>query len=147
MVSDSLVRMLMRVLAITLFLAAGIAVQAAPHSFVATASGRLGKPIRFEFFRGSTKGLRTEVKSFTVSTRTEDFKWRAMWSIVSAHSVIRQVQYGVTPRGFTTMINPEKLVPGRVYAASAIDGHGGSASITFGFDTDGIMIFPDSYDR
>jgi len=44
------------------------------------------------------------------------------------------------------MIKPERLIPGRVYAAHASDGHGGSSSVTFGFDKDGTMIFPDSFD-
>ena len=39
-----------------------------------------------------------------------------------------------------------KTDSGRVYAAHASDGHGGSASVTFGFDKDGTMIFLDSVD-
>ena len=44
------------------------------------------------------------------------------------------------------VIKPQKLIPGRVYSGSASDGHGGSSSLTFGFDKDGTMIFPDSFD-
>ena len=33
------------------------------------------------------------------------------------------------------------------YAGFATDGHGGSSGVTFGFDKDGTMIFPDSFDR
>jgi hypothetical protein len=49
--------------------------------------------------------------------------------------------------GFTTMIQPQKLIPGRVYAGFATDGHGGSSGVTFGFDKNGRMIFPDSFDE
>ncbi len=45
------------------------------------------------------------------------------------------------------MIKPQKFMAGRVYAASASDGHGGSASVTFAFDKDGTMIFRDSFDE
>ncbi len=44
------------------------------------------------------------------------------------------------------MIQPQKLIPGRVYAGFATDEHGGSSKVTFGFDKDGTMIFPDSLD-
>jgi hypothetical protein len=44
------------------------------------------------------------------------------------------------------MIQPQKLIPGRVYAGFATDGHGGSSGVTFGFDKNGRMIFPDSFD-
>ncbi|HEY6206149.1 MAG TPA: hypothetical protein VIW21_08295 [Chthoniobacterales bacterium] len=44
------------------------------------------------------------------------------------------------------MVQPQKLIPGHVYAGHASDGHGGSASVTFGFDKDGTMIFLDSFD-
>lgn len=137
----------MRVVAFTLLLSAGIAAGAMSYSFVAKASGRLGRPIRFEFFRGSTSRPKTDIRSFSVSTRTADDQWRAMWSIVSRRGLTQPIEYGVTPPGFTTMIQPQKLIPGRVYAGSATDGHGGSSSVTFGFDKDGTMIFPDSFDR
>jgi hypothetical protein len=137
----------MRVVTVTLLLAAGIAAEAMSHSFVCKASGRLGRSIRFEFFRDSTTGPKTEIRSFTVSTRTADDRWKAMWSILSSRRQTHRVEYGVTPPGFTTMIKPQKLVPGRVYAASATDGHGGSSSVTFGFDKDGTMVFLDSFDQ
>ncbi len=139
--------MLMRLVAVTLLLSAGIAAGAMSYSFVSKASGRLGRPIRFEFFRDSTTRRKTAIKSFTVSTRTADDRWKAMWSILSGTGLTQPIQYGVTPPGFTTMIPPQKLIPGRVYAGSAIDGHGGSSSVTFGFDKDGTLIFPDSFDR
>ncbi|HEY6207202.1 MAG TPA: hypothetical protein VIW21_13675 [Chthoniobacterales bacterium] len=69
-----------------------------------------------------------------------------MWSIASGHGLTQPIQYGVTPPGFTTMVQPQKLIPGHVYAGHASDGHGGSASVTFGFDKDGTMIFLDSFD-
>jgi hypothetical protein len=100
----------MRVVAVMLLLSAGIAAEAMSYSFVSKASGRLGGPIRFEFYRDSTTRPKTDIKSFTVSTRTADDRWKAMWSI-------------------------------------ATDGHGGSSGVTFGFDKDGTMIFPDSFDR
>ena len=137
----------MRVVVVMLLLSASIAAEAMSHSFVTKASGRLGGPIRFEFFRASTTRPKTDIKSFTVSTRTADDQWKAMWSILSSRGLTRPIEYGVTPRGFTTMIPPQKLIPGRVYAASATDGEGGSSSVTFGFDKDGTMIFPDSFDE
>ena len=137
----------MRIVAVILLLSAGIAVGAMSRVFVSKASGRLGGPIRFEFFHGSTRRPKTDIRSFTVSTRTADDRWRAMWSILSDRGLRQPIEYGVTPPGFTTMIKPQKLIPGRVYAGSATDGHGGSSSVTFGFDKDGSMIFPDSFDR
>ena len=137
----------MRVVVAMLLLAAGIAAEAMSYSFVCKASGRLGGPIRFEFYGESTTRPKTDIKSFTVSMRTDDDRWKAMWSILSGHGLAKPIVYGVTPPGFTTMIQPQKLTPGRVYAAFATDEHGGSSGVTFGFDKDGTMIFPDSFDR
>jgi len=137
----------MRVVVVTLLLFAGIATEAMSDSFVIKASGRLGGPIRFEFFRASTERPKTDIKSFTVSTRTADDRWKAMWSILSGRGLTRPIEYGVTPSGFTTMIQPQQLMAGRVYAGSATDGHGGSSTVTFGFDKDGTMIFLDSVDQ
>jgi hypothetical protein len=117
------------------------------YSFVSKASGRLGGPIRFEFYHDSTTRPKTDIKSFTVSMRTADDRWKAMWSILSGHGLTQPIQYGVTPSGFTTMIRPQKLIPGRVYTGFAFDGHGGSSSVTFGFDKKGRMVFPDSFDE
>ena len=139
--------MLMRVLAVMLLLSAVIAAEAMSYSFVSKASGRLGGRVRFEFYRDSTTRPKTDIKSFTVSMRIAEDRWTAMWSILSGHGLTRPIDYGVTPPGFTTMIRPQKLIPGRVYAGSATDGHGGSSKVTFGFDKDGTMIFPDSFDR
>src|SRR5215813_4221066 len=139
--------MLMRVAVVTLILFAGIAAGAMSNSFVSKASGRLGGPIRFEFYDDSTKSAKTDIKSFTVSMRTDDDRWKAMWSILNGPALTKPIEYGVTPPGFTTMIQPQKLIPGRVYAASATDGHGGSSGVTFGFDKNGKMTFPDSFDR
>ena len=137
----------MRVVAVILLLSAGIAAEAMSHSFVSKASGRLGGPIRFQFYRDSTAHPKTDIKSFTVSMRTADDRWKAMWSILSGHDLTQPIEYGVTPPGFTTMIQPQKLIPGRVYAGFATDGHGGSSSVTFGFDKSGRMIFLDSFDQ
>jgi hypothetical protein len=139
--------MLTRVVAVVLLASAGIAAEAMSYSFVCKASGRLGRPIRFEFYRDATPRPKTDIRSFTVSIRTADDRWKAMWSISSGHGLTQPIEYGVTPPGFTTMIRPQKLIPGRVYAGHASDGQGGSSSVTFGFDTDGTMIFPDSYDQ
>jgi hypothetical protein len=139
--------MLMRLFAVMLLLSAGIAAEAMSYSFVCKASGRLGAPIRFEFYRESTTRPKTDIQSFTVSIRTADDRWKAMWSILSGRGLTQPIQYGVTPPGFTTMIHPQKLIPGRVYAAFASDGHGGSSSVTFGFDKKGRMVFPDSFDE
>ena len=130
-----------------LLLCAGIAAEAMSYSFVSKASGRLGGPIRFQFYRDSTKRPKTDIKSFTVSMRTDDDRWKAKWAILGGRGLTKPIEYGVTPPGFTTMIQPQKLIPGRVYKASATDGHGGSSGVTFGFDKDGTMIFPDSFDR
>jgi hypothetical protein len=139
--------MLMRVVAVMLLLSAGIAAEAMSYSFVSKASGRLGGPIRFEFYRDSTTRPKTDIESFTVSMRTADDRWKAMWSILSGRGLTQPIEYGVTPPGFTTMIQPQKLIPGRVYAGFASDGHGGSSRVTFGFDNNGRMTFPDSFDR
>jgi len=137
----------MRAVAIMSLLFAGIAAGAMSYSFVSKASGRLGGPIRFEFYSDSTTSPKTDIKSFTVSMRTADDRWKAMWSILSGHGLTQPIEYGVTPPGFTTMIQPQKLIAGRVYAASSADGHGGSSSVTFGFDKNGRMTFPDSFDQ
>ena len=130
-----------------LLLSSGIVAEAASHSFVCKTSGRLGGPIHFEFYSGSARHPKIDIKSFTVSMRTEDDRWKAMWSIVGRRGLTQSIQYGVTPSGFTTMIKPQKLIPGRVYAWFATDGHGGSSGVTFGFDKNGRMTFPDSFDR
>ena len=127
----------MRLIAVMLLLSAGIAAGAMSYSFVSKASGRLGRPIRFEFYRDSTTRPKTDIKTFSVSMRTDDDRWKAMWSILGGHGVPQPIRYGVTPAGFTTMIQPQKLIPGRVYKAFATDGHGGSSGVTFGFDNDG----------
>ena len=137
----------MRIVAVMLLLAAGIAAQAMSYSFVSKASGRLGGPIRFEFYRDSTTRPKTDIKSFTVSIRTADDRWKAMWSILNGRRLTRPIEYGVAPPGFTTMIQPQKLIPGHVYKGFATDEHGGSSGLTFGFDKDGTMIFPDSFDQ
>ena len=139
--------MLMRFVAVMLLLCVGIAAEAVSYSFVSKASGRLGGPIRFQFYRDSNTLPKTDIKSFTVSMRTADDRWKAMWSILSGHDLAKPIIYGVTPPGFTTMIQPQKLIPGRVYGGFATDGHGGSSGVTFGFDKDGKMTFPDSFDR
>lgn len=137
----------MRVAVVLLLLFAGIAAEAMSSSFVCKATGRLGRPIRFEFYRDSATHPKTDIRSFTVSIRTADDRWRAMWSISSGRGLTKPIEYGVTPAGFTIMVQAQKLIPGHVYAAHASDGHGGSSSVTFGFDKDGTMIFPDSFDE
>ena len=130
-----------------LLLAAGIAAGAMSYSFGSKASGRLGGPIRFEFYRNPAKRPKTDIRSFTVSIRTADDRWKAMWSILNGRGLTKPIEYGVTPPGFTTMIRPQTLLFGHVYKASATDGHGGSSGVTFAFDSDGTMIFPDSFDQ
>ena len=136
----------MRVIVVMLLLSAGIAAETMSHPFVSKASGRLGGPIRFEFYQDSITLPKTDIQSFTVSMRTADDRWKAMWSILSGRGLTKPIEYGVTPPGFTTMIQPQKLIPGRVYAGFATDGHGGSSRVTFGFDKDGKMTFPDSFE-
>jgi hypothetical protein len=137
----------MRALAVMLLLFAVIAAEAMSYSFVCKPSGRLGGPVRFEFYGDSTTRPKTDIKSFTVSMRTDDDRWKAMWSVLSGREVTKPIEYGVTPPGFTTMIQPQKLMPGRVYSAFATDQNGGTSGVTFGFDKDGTMIFPDSFDQ
>jgi hypothetical protein len=137
----------MRFIAVMLLLFASIAAGAMSYTFVSKVSGRLGAPIRFEFYGESNTQPKTDIKSFTVSMRTDDDRWKAMWSILSGPGLTKPIEYGVTPPGFTTMIQPQKLTPGRVYAASATDEHGGSSGVTFGFDKNGKMTFPDSLDQ
>ena len=139
-------QMRMRVVVLILLTFASVAAEAMSTSFVCKASGRLGGPIRFEFFRNSTTHRKTDIRSFTVSMRTADDRWQAMWSILSSRGLTEPIEYGVTPPGFTTMIRPQKLISGHVYAASATDTHGGSSKVAFGFDEDGTMIFRDFYD-
>src|SRR5947208_16719421 len=136
----------MRVVAVMLLLSAGIAAEAVSYSFVSKASGRLGGPIRFEFYRDSTTRPKTDIESFTVSMRTADDRWKAMWAILSGRGVTQPIQYGVTPPGFTTIIQPQKLIPGRAYAGFATDGHGASGSVTFGLDTNGRQTFAHAFD-
>ena len=137
----------MRIVVAMLLLSASIAAEAMSYSFVCKASGRLGRPIRFEFYGDSTTRPKTDIESFTVSMRTDDDRWKAMWSILSGRGLTKPIVYGVTPPGFTTMIQPQKLIPGRVYTGFATDGHGGSSSVTFGFDKSGRMVFLDSFDE
>jgi hypothetical protein len=136
----------MRIIAVMLLLSAGIAAEAS-YSFVCKASGRLGGRIRFEFYGDSTTRPKTDIKSFTVSMRTADDQWKAMWSILSGRGLAQPIEYGVTPPGFTTIIKPQKLIAGRVYRGSATDEKGGSSGVTFGFDKNGRMTFPDSLDQ
>lgn len=142
-------QMLNRAVALLFILSAVvIAAEAKSNSFVCKVTGELGRPIRFDFYDGSGKQPKTDIKTLTVSMRTEDDRWKAMWSVVnSGGSATQAIGYGVAPAGFTTMLKPQKLIAGRVYAASAIDQQGGSAHVTFGFDDDGKMIFPDSFDQ
>ena len=139
--------MLMRAVAVILLLCAGIAAEAMSYSFVCKAKGRLGGRIRFEFYRDSTTHPKTDIQSFTVSMRTDDDRWKAMWAILGGRGLTQPIEYGVTPPGFTTMIQPQKLIPGRVYKGFASDGHGGSSGVTFGFDKNGKMTFLDSFDE
>src|SRR5262249_25813437 len=139
--------MLMRIIAVMLLLSAGIAAEAMSYSFVCKASGRLSGPIRFEFYGDSTTRPQTDIKSFTVSMRTADDQSKAMSSIFGGRGLAQPIEYGVTPPGFTTMIKPQKLIAGRVYRGSATDEHGGSSGVTFGFDKNGRMTFPDSFDQ
>ena len=136
----------MRVVAVMLLLSAGIAAESMSYSFVSKASGRLGGPIRFDFYRDSTTHPKTDIRSFTVSMRTADDRWKAMWSILSGRRLTQPIEYGVPPPSFTTSIQPQRLLPDRVYAAFASDGHGGSAGMYFRFQKDGALTFPDSPD-
>ena len=106
--------MLMTIIAVMLLLSAGIAAEAMSDSFVSKASGRLGGPIRLEFYRDLSTRPKSDIKSFTVSLRTADDRWKAMWAILGGRGLTQPIEYGVTPFGFTTMIQPQKLIPGRI---------------------------------
>ena len=43
-----------------------------------------------------------------------------MLSILSGHGLTQPIVYRVTPPGFTTMVQPQKLISGRVFAASLL---------------------------
>ena len=83
----------MRVVAVMLLLSAGVAAEAVSYSFVSKASGRLGGPIRFEFYRDSTTRPKTDIESFTVSMRTADDRWKAMWSMRDSYDTCRLDRY------------------------------------------------------
>ena len=116
------------------------------YSFESRASGRLGGPIRFAFYRDSTTRAKTDIESFGVSVRTSDHRWKPVWWVEGGRRITQPIEYGVTPPGFTTRIPPQKLVSGRVYGGFASDGQGGSSGVTFRFDKHGNMTFPDSFD-
>jgi hypothetical protein len=116
------------------------------YSFESHASGRLGGPIMFAFYRDSTTRAKTDIESFGVSVRTPDHRWKAVWWVDAGRRITQPIQYGVTPPGFTTRIPPQKLIPGRVYSGFANDGHGGLSGITFRFDKHGTMTSPVSFD-
>ena len=138
--------MLTRFLALTFFVLIARAVFAWSYSFESNVSGRLRGPILFEFYRDSTTRSKTDIESLTVSVRTPHHRWKATWSIGEGRHVTQPIEYGVPPPGFTTRIPAQKLLPGRVYAAFALDGHGGSAGRYFRFQKDGAITFPDSPD-
>ena len=85
----------MRVVAVMLLLCAGIAAEAMSYSFISKASGRLGRPIRFEFYRDSTTRPKTDIKSFTVSIRTADDRWKSMWAILNGRGLTRPLSTGL----------------------------------------------------
>src|SRR5437764_14728781 len=99
--------MLMRVVAVMLLLSAGIAAEAMSYPFVCKASGRLGGPIRFEFYGDSTTRPKTDIQSFTVSMPTADDRWTAMWSIWGRRGLTQPIESGVTPPGSTTNHQPQ----------------------------------------
>src|SRR5947208_14528474 len=106
--------MLMRVVAVMLLLSAGIAAEAVSYSFVCKASGRLGGPIRFEFYGDSTTRPKIDIVSFTVSMRTADDRWKGMWSILSGRGLTQPIEYVGTPPGFARIIQRQKYMPGRI---------------------------------
>jgi hypothetical protein len=110
--------MLIRVLAGMLLLSAGIAAEAMSYSFVCPASGRLGGPIRFEFYGASTTLPKTDIKSFTVSMRTGDARWKAMWSILSDRGLTQPIVQRLDgPGGVFGLFASEasiKFIPGGV---------------------------------
>src|SRR5258708_20970157 len=87
--------MLMRGSAVMLLVSAGIAGEGMSYSFVSKGRGRLGGPIRLEFYRDSTTRPKTDIESFTVSMRTADDRWKAMWSILSGRGLTQPIEYGV----------------------------------------------------
>src|SRR5213595_2309222 len=114
--------MLMRVVAVTLLLSAGLAAEAVSYSFVSKASGRLGGPIRFEFYRDSTIRPKTDIESFTVSMRTADDRWKAMWSILSGRGLTQRDRVRSYASWFYHDDSTAEAHSGRVYAGFATDG-------------------------
>jgi hypothetical protein len=113
------------------------------YSFSMRAVGRLHEPIRFTF--SDDRGPKN-ITSFIVSERTPDHRWKPVWSVSGKIRASDVIEYGVTHSGFKTSTLPKALVAGRVYAAFADDGHGGSAMLVFRFDREGTMRFPTSLD-
>ena len=76
--------MKMRLVAILLLLSVSIAAEAMSHSFDCKATGRLGRTIRFEFYRDATKQPKTEVGSYlTVYRKAADGSWKAVEDFTS----------------------------------------------------------------
>ena len=69
-----------------------------------------------------------------------------MWSILSGRGLTQPSSPGYAS-WFYHDDSTAELIPGRVYTGFASDGHGGSSGVTFGFDKNGRMIFPDSFDE
>jgi hypothetical protein len=138
--------MLMRVVILMLLLVTADAALAKSYSFESRASGRLGRPIKFLFYRDWIMRAKTDIQSFTVSVWTSDHRWKAVWSVDGGRRLTEPIEYGVTPPGFGTPIAPRTLLPGLVYLGSASDGHGGLSAVIFRFDKNGRMTFPDSLD-
>ena len=127
----------MRVVAVMLLLSAGIAAEAMSYSFVSKGSGRLGGPIRFEFYLDSTTRPKTDIKSFTVSMRTADDRWKAMWSIVSGRDLAQPDPVRSHASWFYHDDSPRSSFPVAFTLGSLPMDMGGSSGVTFGFDKDG----------
>ena len=84
----------MRVVAVMLLLFAGVAAEAMSHSFVSRVRGRLGGPIR-SFYVDSTTRPKTDIKSFTVSIRTADDRWKTMWAILNGRGLTQPIHKGL----------------------------------------------------
>jgi len=138
--------MLTRIVAVMLLLATASAALAMSYSFGSKASGRLDGPILFEFYRDSITRPKTDISRFVVSVRTPDHRWKPVWSVSGRSRVSQPIEYGIPPVGFTTSMRPKKLTSGRVYAAFASDGHGGSSMAVFRFERTGKMTFPRTLD-
>lgn len=133
-------------LTINVTLLAPIVVLALSYGFVVRARGQLGGQISFEFYKESGKRISATIADFTVSERSADGRWKPVWSVRGKQRKMDTIVYGDTYSGLDETKPAQPLTSGRIYAAFASDGYGGSAMQVFKFRKDGVITFPGSLD-